>query len=316
VIDAWGCGLLTTQGVYANGAFRSGNALVLWGGGHNDYAGNELYALGLGTDAPTWYRLTNPTIPAPLNVAADGSGNPVARHTYDGPVYVGDGGRNWFLSPGGIFRSTDVGSDGVARRFDLTGSASSWVAGATITASSQTTALELATGIVWGWPPSSNSFTTYDINTGTFVQTLFKSPSIGSNPTSDIDQTRGIWMILSQTGLQAVRTDSVGNPFYTPTTTGTGPSTFGGFFWDSDLDAFVAWTGGKTVYVLTPPATNPYQGGNAWVWTSSSASGGVTPPSGNINGTYGRFAKVTAGTVKGYFLVNSASAAPLFYRTS
>src|SRR5688500_2675426 len=38
--------------------------LVVWGGGHNDYAGNEVYAFGpLNAAAPKWQRLTDPSVP-------------------------------------------------------------------------------------------------------------------------------------------------------------------------------------------------------------------------------------------------------------
>src|SRR5213593_285726 len=50
VIAAWGGGALDTQ--------RS--RLVLWGGGHADYYGNELYAFDIPT--LTWSRVTDPFV--------------------------------------------------------------------------------------------------------------------------------------------------------------------------------------------------------------------------------------------------------------
>jgi hypothetical protein len=37
--------------------------MILWGGGHNDYYGNELYALNLNAAPPPLTRLNDPTVP-------------------------------------------------------------------------------------------------------------------------------------------------------------------------------------------------------------------------------------------------------------
>jgi hypothetical protein len=39
----------------------SGSEVFLAGGGHADYAGNEVYTLRLQSDAPKWVRRRNPT---------------------------------------------------------------------------------------------------------------------------------------------------------------------------------------------------------------------------------------------------------------
>lgn len=60
--------------------------LVIWGGGHADYHGNELYAFDVNKLA--WERLTDP-FPNPVNdqeVNADGTPN--SRHTYGGLAYL------------------------------------------------------------------------------------------------------------------------------------------------------------------------------------------------------------------------------------
>src|SRR5262245_42471120 len=51
MIDAWSGGALDPQRGW----------LLVWGGGHSDYAGNELYAFDVNTLA--WNRLTNPSAP-------------------------------------------------------------------------------------------------------------------------------------------------------------------------------------------------------------------------------------------------------------
>src|SRR3954471_13419609 len=76
VIDAWG-----------GGAFDSlRGLLLLWGGGHGDYGGNEIYAFDVAT--LKWSRPWGPepvvtTIPGNCGSTYAG-GPPSARHTYGG----------------------------------------------------------------------------------------------------------------------------------------------------------------------------------------------------------------------------------------
>jgi hypothetical protein len=78
VISAWNGGIADTIG----------NRLILWGGGHNDYFGNELYALDLNT--LTMSRLTDPSAPTNVNDCPEAypDGRPSARHTYNGLAYL------------------------------------------------------------------------------------------------------------------------------------------------------------------------------------------------------------------------------------
>ncbi|MFI5380922.1 MAG: hypothetical protein ACHRHE_16610, partial [Tepidisphaerales bacterium] len=71
--------------------------LVVWGGGHADYHGNELYVFDV--SKLVWQRLTDP-FPNPVKdqeVNADGSPN--SRHTYGGLAYLAHADR--FFSLGG-----------------------------------------------------------------------------------------------------------------------------------------------------------------------------------------------------------------------
>jgi hypothetical protein len=78
VIEAWNGGIADTRR----------NRLVIWGGGHKDYFGNEVYALSVSTG-----RMERLNEPSPVtNVSAcpeayvDGS--PSSRHTYAGLSYI------------------------------------------------------------------------------------------------------------------------------------------------------------------------------------------------------------------------------------
>jgi hypothetical protein len=62
--------------------------MLVWGGGHGDYAGNEVYAFD--TEALKWERLTDPSLGDKASLTdrdplADG--NPASRHTYDGLTF-------------------------------------------------------------------------------------------------------------------------------------------------------------------------------------------------------------------------------------
>jgi hypothetical protein len=78
VINAWNGGI----------ADAKRNRLIIWGGGHSDYLGNEVYGLDLNT--LTMSRLTDPS--PVTNVMscpeAYSDGRPSARHTYNGLAYL------------------------------------------------------------------------------------------------------------------------------------------------------------------------------------------------------------------------------------
>ena len=78
IISAWGGAIADTKA----------NRMILWGGGHQDYYGNEVYALNLGSDPVTVTRLTNPSSFNQSCTDAQADGNPTSRHTYNGLAYV------------------------------------------------------------------------------------------------------------------------------------------------------------------------------------------------------------------------------------
>jgi Bacterial Ig domain len=81
VIAAWNSGVADT----------SRNRLVIWGGGHGDYWGNEFYSLNLTANPITLTRLNDPsTLPSGYNGCSDAypDGKAASRHTYDGLTYA------------------------------------------------------------------------------------------------------------------------------------------------------------------------------------------------------------------------------------
>ena len=97
VMDAWSGGVFDTRR----------NRLVVWGGGHASYAGNELYAFDVETER--WSRLTEPTANIQQNVARYSDGRPSSRHTYSDIQY--DPQRDWLVSMNAVGVYNPVGSD-------------------------------------------------------------------------------------------------------------------------------------------------------------------------------------------------------------
>jgi hypothetical protein len=61
--------------------------LIVWGGGHNGYGGNEIYAFDL--KSLSWIRVTDPTtFPNRSPNYKNNDGTPISRHTYDGLTYI------------------------------------------------------------------------------------------------------------------------------------------------------------------------------------------------------------------------------------
>jgi hypothetical protein len=99
VIAAWGGGMFDTQR----------NILVVTGGGHTDYGGNEVYEFQL--DKQRWARVTEPSPLTPQAVlgrySVVGSEAPVSSHTYDGLVYLPKSNQ-MFKFGGSYYSSGDV----------------------------------------------------------------------------------------------------------------------------------------------------------------------------------------------------------------
>lgn len=322
IIAAWGGGIVNTVGIYNGATQISGTFPTIWGGGHGDYSGNELYPFGpLENETPAWYKPRAASSPAPVNVSQDGSGNPVARHTYQSIVHV-PGSRNWLFASGGVARSTDANGVSVSHVFQFnTASPNSnqpWTTKAAPPAPADVSAYDPTTERIWSHPDVANEVQYYDIGADTWTRVLFKSPGWSTgNACSAIDYTRGIWAIYWSGGINFFRLNDINaNDYYAPSTTGTAATGAGSIIYDPVADAFKVWNGnGKQIFTLAPPATSPYQGGNSWTWSSTTPAGGSTPSAAATNGTFGRFSYIDNGTgLRGYLLLNSSTESFYFYK--
>jgi hypothetical protein len=97
VMEAWGGGAYDP----------AGKRLWIWGGGHGDYYGNELYAFDIET--LSWKRITDPSPVTRLSQDPMPDGNPVSRHTYDGLAFITHVNR--FFGYGGSMAGSGSGTE-------------------------------------------------------------------------------------------------------------------------------------------------------------------------------------------------------------
>lgn len=323
VVTAWGGGILNTTGIYRSGSFVSGTFLVLFGGGHNNYAGNELYALGpLDSGTPTWSRINDPTIPAADNVARTG-GYPVSRHTYDSLVYLPTQNKMLCIGSPGIYSG---GTDSLAADvFDFgtnPASGNPWstadtgfptYSGGGIGVINMVSGYDPTTGKAWGLGKgNSQRIGAYTAAAGTWADWAINNPDAASDADGALDYGRSILVHLTATGgVRAVDLRST-PAIYTPTVTGSGPGVSGPIEYDPDGERFVMWPGsGTTVYFLTPSAS-PYGGGTDWAWTSATPSGGSTPTTETTFGTYGRMRVVSWGASRRALLLMPTESSSIY----
>lgn len=328
VIEAWGGAVVCWGGLYIGSTFTTGTFLVIWGGGHTNYDGNEVYAYGpLENNSPVWQRLRDATSPAIEDVDYDGSDNPVSRHTYSSITYVNDGTRNWLVSIGTIGRYNDAYGGGEVFVYDFDqvspNSNQPWSRKTAGTYAGDGVVYEPSSAKIWYHPADQHRTASYSVTGDTHAYSgIYQNDMIGygGNGAAAIDTALGIigyWD--NRYGISFYRTNNgVSNDYYTPSTTGTAPADGNGsIIYDPVAGVFIVRldADGKKIWTLTPPGSSPYEGGNAWTWTSSTPGTGDTPDAGNTNGTYGRFGYSPNADVVGYILLNHYDNNIYFYKS-
>lgn len=301
IISAWGGGILNTVGLYHGGVFISGVFLVIFGGGHSDYAGNELYAYGpINVGTPVWRRLNDPTIPA-ANDAARIGGKPVSRHTYDNLVYLPTINKLLAITATGTYSGAN--SYMVADLFDFNvdpTTTNPWSAADTgFPASIANAGFSAVSGynpttgkasfLAWG---TDGKFCSFDVATLTWTSNDLNNGGMAQDSKGAVIPSSNILVTWKNDGGVRALNLATHTAYYEPSFTGTSNITrYGTLEWDSTANRFVSWDNlGKTIRFLTPGA-NPASGGDSWTWTSFTPSSGATPPdlTGIQNGVFGRF---------------------------
>jgi hypothetical protein len=272
---------------WSGGAFDTKrNRLIMWGGGHTDYSGNELYALSL--NDLTMTRLTDPGLPLAAGcdeVIANGT-QPNSRHTYDGVEYMENVDRLFAFSGSLACSSGNWGQvtwtfDFATmkwQRMDPTGPAPRGEAG-------MMTAYDPNTGRVY--LHDRLHLYAYDFATNSYTQVSTQGVNLGYHMMAVIDPKRRLFIIagydVSAGGGRVYAYDiSASNPsLVTWNTTGATNlvgQAYPGLAYDPALDRIVGWNGGDTVYSLNLDTKQ---------WTSTTVSGG--PGAAASTGTFGRW---------------------------
>jgi hypothetical protein len=292
IMSAWGGATFDTNS----------EALLVWGGGHQDYYGNEVYSFSLKT--LQWRRLNEPSSIAGWSrhtgILPDGA--PSARHTYGALTFLPR--TNQMFSTASSGSMPDGGSTPESWLFNL--SANRWTRAAdspyasidSIAAYDPTDQMVYQINNHWGlsqYNPKANAWSL------TGRQALADYRMMGALDPKDrllvaagngylqsVNLAIGILTNVSSSGDQTI--EKANAP---------------GFAWDEAANLFVGWNGGSTVYTLDP---------HSWAWTAYAAApdNSVTPTPPASFGTFGRFQY--APTANAFVLVNDINQNVFLYK--
>ena len=287
VIDDWSGGAGDTKR----------NRLIIWGGGHNGYYGNEVYALDL--NALTITRLNNPSPPNQTGSCIEtlSDGNPNSRHTYGDLAYSANLDQ-MFTYTGSLACSNGAASTAV---WTLDLSTLKWTEkiASTLTPNGGFSASDYDpnSGNVFVHTNSWGMFGRYSPGTGT-MSTLATFEDTNYNLSAVVDPKRKFFFMFGMGQAFGIDISGADAAYKLQTRSATGCSFIGpnapGVAYDPVQDRIVGWSGGNTAYLYNP---------------DTDACTSVTYPNGpgsqNANGTFGRFRYFPAPGV--FALVNSAS---------
>ncbi len=258
------------------------NRLVIWGGGHNGYYGNEVYALDLIANPITIARVNDPSTPDFDCNESYPDGQPSARHTYNGMQYLpaqdlyftyGSG-----LVPCGNFSNSIWMLNPVSMTWAQhlptihpnPGQNGSVPQTAYDPFSRTIYEVETNTGIFWKYDPVADTWTR-----------LADVAACGLlNMTAAIDPGRRLYFCVGNGGFYEITLKA---PHKVARPVGRGcagllSAAGPGFDYDPVQKRMVGWAGGDVVYVYDPDTDT---------CTAQTYSGGPGAP--QANGTYGRF---------------------------
>lgn len=306
VVNAWSGGILNTVGCYYGGSFHAGTYQIIFGGGHTNWGGNDIYAFGpFESDTPTWHRLTDPTVPGPrasvYPSGRDGSGNPVARHTYDSLQFLPTLNKMLCMGAAGTHDGNSGGGNDILScdLFDF--ATNTWSA---IDGNYPTLCAGMNTlGCKSGYNPVTNKawqiltgnakkLVCFDVATQVWTGNSSDNPNDANYQRAALVPAANLLVMISITGTVLVK--DLNNPstvgITTVTTSGTGPSA-GQYTlnWDSTRSRIIMRESGsasKKLYFLSVPASSPLS--NTWVWTSTTPASGVTPGAWTADSVFGR----------------------------
>ncbi len=305
------------MGSWSGGIYDSKRErLVIWGGGHMNYDGNELYGFDFNTFS--WSQLT-PITPRDqrtrsVDVYADGL--PSSRHTYNGLQYIPTIDR-FFSSGGALYGSGGCSGGTWLYDFDAVPAGSGWQNIADDKGGcAMISAYDPITGYVW-YSAGRELFTFDPLNLSAPWTRRLSNMVFDFYMSAAIDPTRRKLVLLGGTGYGGVPKTVVYDITDPAAVTGGVASTRGateiensdaaGFEFDPVSDRFVAWNGGDQVYTLTPDTLN-------WSRMAPAATNLITPSAPAGMGTYGRFRYIPSKNV--FVVVNDMEQNVFVYKLS
>lgn len=256
------------------------NRLLVFGGGHADYYGNEVYALDLNT--LTIQRIVEPSSQTPNSdcTSALPDGTPTSRHTYDGLAYIAHADR-MFAVNGGLAPCGH--NDSAIWTRDFTTNA--WRQMLTIvprqTDPGTMAVYDGATRQVY--VKNLYAFFAYSLETNELTQLNVGQQAVDYHLSAAIDAKRRKFVMIGN-GVQVI--DLATNVMTTMATINTPAIVTSkqspGIAYDPVADRIVAWHGGGDVYSLNM---------DTGVWTQVAVGPGPTA-SAPTQGTFGRWGYV------------------------
>lgn len=301
-------------GAWCSGAYDTKrDRLIVWGGGHGDYSGNEIYAFSM--KSFTWKRLNEPsTFPPgeeqnPLNKVRHADGAPVSRHTYDYLEYVPSVDR--FFSGGGAgLWWTGQFSDRTTYMFDFDTLA--WTQHGDCPCYGVATSAVGPDGRVWmhGAFDQEAVLAAFDAETSTWTKYAAYNQWIGYVRNAEIDPVENKYVMIGDGQVRIWDLVTPNAQHVVATTTGTGPTgdtgDYPGVAYDPTAKRLVVWNGGATVFSFDVATLH---------WTAHATTGvNTTPPAAARNGTNGRWRYVPS--LKVFVVVNGVDENVFVYRHS
>jgi len=269
LVQAWNGGTVDT----------ARNRLLVWGGGHADYWGNEMYALDLAS--LTIGRITDPSVhtAAATCTPALPDGTPTSRHTYDALTYIAHADRffasNGSLSPCGFGQSDTWTYDFGAGTWQLMTTSNPTQAYGTMSVYDPLTKLV--------YVKDTQGFFSYSLESNTYTKLNTTDQIVDYHLSATIDSSRRKFVMIGN-GVQVVDLNT--NQLTTMSTSNAPAFVTGqqspGVAYDPIADRIVAWHGGGNVYALNM---------DTGVWTQVATNAGPTANA-PAQGTFGRWGYV------------------------
>lgn len=283
IIAAWSGGI----------ADQSHNRLIVWGGGHNDYYGNELYALDLNQLSMVRLNDPSPLYPGPPPLPCKSNlpdGKPNTRHTYGGLSYIAHAERMYVY--GGIVACTNGGGSTDTWTLDL--NTLQWSAmdphkGAQPRTINGVVMSDYDSNSKLVFMDNLRDFYSYNFDTNSYSRLLFDARDLSYHMTAVIDQKRKLFIMFGgewdgNGGIKVIsigpRSDHQVQDWNAKVKgcEGLRNSAYPGLAYDPVQELIVGWSGGDSVYLFNPDTKT------CTPLTYPNGPGKPQP-----NGTHGRF---------------------------